>query len=571
VSVENPAVPLSQVFEDSDLYDALAGDGPTASGVRVTRRRVLGYSAVWRSVCLISSAVGRLPVELYRWIESADGKTTKGREVDYRHPARRVLRRPSEGMTPIVFRKTLQSHALTEGNGYAYIVRDPLTQTPTELLILDPRRTWPVRVDGVTWYVSECGDPVPGKRRKFGLVKIPAADMIHIMGLGSDGLCGFSVFKVLKETFGTALASRDYGARYFGNDSRPGIALVVPASMKDETVTKLRESWERLHKGVKQSHRAAILRDGVTLQTFGAGARDAQLMENRAFDAREIAVVFGVPPHKVGDPSRTAYNSLEAENQSWLDDTLDDWLVTWEQELELKLLTEEQKDAESHVIEFTRRKLLRTNLSARGAYYQQATMGGWMNRDEVREEEGYNPIPDGKGEVFTLAVNLAPAAAVDSDPAADPDAPPASTPPADPPAAPSADDASRANPVGPLLAAVRGMAVDSLARMVRRLGTGAERAASRPAALSAYLAGGARAEHHQVLTAAALPFVQAARAAGRTTAEPAAIADQLLADLADAVRPRIGRASDLPAAVREAVAAVAASSPARVAGDLFPE
>lgn len=413
MSVENPAVPLSEAFEDTDGYDLLAGGGNVA-GTKVNRSRVLGYSSVWRAVNLISSGVGRLPIEVYRWIEPRG--VVMGRRPDYEHPARRVLRRPNEYTTPIVFRKTIQSHALIEGNGYAYIVRD-LAARPVELLILDPRRTWPVRVNGELWYVSECGDPIPGKRRRFGLVKIPCADVLHIQGLGSDGLCGYPVFRLLRETFGAALAARDYGARFFGNDGRPGIALVVPAGMKDTTVDHLRGSWERLHKGLNNAHRAAILRDGVTLQTFGAGAKDAQLLENRVFDAREISNVFGVPSHKLGDPSGAAYSSRESENQSFLDDTLDDWLVTWEQELALKLLTEFEKEAESHVIEFGRRALLRTDAAGRSTYYNGAIQSGWLSRDEVREEEGYNPIPGGKGAEFVLPVNVAPAPAPAATPA----------------------------------------------------------------------------------------------------------------------------------------------------------
>ncbi|MES2208592.1 MAG: phage portal protein [Chloroflexota bacterium] len=663
MSVENPAVPLSEAFDGTDAFDMLAGEGSTASGARVTRTRVLGYSSVWRAVNLISSGVGRLPIEVYRWIEPKGN--TLGKAPDYSHPARKVLRKPNEYTTPIVFRKTIQSHALIEGNGYAYIVRD-LAAKPVELLILDPRRTWPVRVNGELWYVSECGDPIPGKRRRYGLVKLPAADVIHIQGLGADGLCGYPVFKLLRETFGTALAARDYGARFFGNDGRPGIALQVPAGMKEETVTKLRESWERIHTGLKNAHRAAILRDGVTLQTFGAGARDAQLLQNREFDAREISNVFGVPSHKLGDPSGASYNSRESENQSFLDDTLDDWLVTWEQELALKLLTEFEKDSESHVIEFSRRALLRTDAAGRSGYYNAAIQTGWMSRDEARAEEGYNPIPEGRGAEFVLPVNVAaapapgegepapeaepiPAAepAPAADPAADPNADPAATadtaqesaasgdlqgaalngaqitslllvadavaakrypqdaaeaivqasfplmprdlitkfmgglaayqaPPVADPAAPAptpapAEPAAPSTNAAPLVGALRGLAADTLARMVRRVGTGAERLAGKPAALSAYLAGGAHAEHRDTIAAAAAPFVAACKATGRACFDGDQLAAGLLADLAGAIRPKIGRASDLAAAVREAVAAVESSTPARIAADLFPE
>lgn len=425
MSVENPAVPLSAAFEDTDVYDALAGP-KTAAGTRVNRSRALGYSAVWRGVNLIAGDVGRLPFRVYR-------RQGAGKEPDTGHQAARVMRRPNDYMTPFTFRQTIQAHALLDGNGYAYIVREVESARPLELLPLDPGRTWPVRANGELWYVSEAGEPIKGRRRGArNLVKIPATDMLHIKGLGFDGLCGYPVVKVLRETIGAALAARDYGSRFFANDARPGFALEVPANMKPEAVNNLRESWERLHKGVDRAFRMAILRDGVKLTPYGTGsARDAQLMENRGFDAREIANVLGVPPHKLGDPSRTAYNSLESENQSYHDDTLDRWLVAWEQECDQKLLTEAEKEFETHSCEFTRQALLRVNLAARGTYYSQAIQGGWLNRDEVRGFENLNPIPGGHGQQFVLPVNVA---TVGATPAAGGPAPAA---PADPPAEPT--------------------------------------------------------------------------------------------------------------------------------------
>lgn len=407
MSVENPAVPLSAIFEDSDVYDALTG-GSTTAGVKVNRGRVLGYPAVWRAVNLIAGDVGRLPVQVYHRTGSAADPTRGGKVADLAHPAAKLLRKPNEYMTAIVFRRALQHCALIDGNGYAYIERGSAAE-PLSLLPLPAQQTWPVRVNGELWYVSEINDPIPGKRRNKSMVRIPAANIIHIPGLGYDGLCGYSTLTVLREAFGAALAARDYGSRFFANDCKPGIALQCPAGMKDTAIVNLRESWERLHQGLTNAHRAAILRDGVTVGLLGtANARDAQLLENRSFDAREIANIFGVPAHKLGDPSKTAYNSLESENNSYLSDTLDGWLCTWEQEFEAKLLTEEEKSAGTHCIEFNRRALIRTDTAGRGEYYSKALAGGWMNPDEVREEEGRNPIPDGSGATFTRPLNTAP-------------------------------------------------------------------------------------------------------------------------------------------------------------------
>lgn len=399
-SIENPSVPLSQA-----TAEMFSGEVATTSGVRVGRRRALGYSAVWRAVNLIAGDVGRLRVYVLR----NDGA---GKGPDKSHPAYRLLRRkPNPHMTAFTFRQTLQAHALTEGNGYAYVRRaDGL---PAEILLLDPDRTYPVLVAGDLWYVTS----IPRGGSRYEMVKLPCTDVIHIKGLGYDGLVGYPVLKILRDTVGKAIAARDYGSRYFKNSARPGTVIEVPAGMKAEAVNNLRDSWERLHQGVDGAHRTAILRDGAKLVTIAANARDAQLIENLEFDAREIANVFGVPAHKVGDPTKVAYNSLESENQSYHDDTLDRWLIAHEEEYADKLLSEDEKANDTHTIEFARQELSRTNLSARGAYYSQAVMGGWLSRDEVRGFENLNPIPGGRGAAFTLPVNVQ---AIDAAPAPDP-------------------------------------------------------------------------------------------------------------------------------------------------------
>ncbi len=407
------------------MFDTLTGsDG--GSGVRVNRKRALGHAAIWRGVNLIAGDVGRHPFRVYKYVGNS------GLADDPRHQAALVMRRPNDYMTPFTFRQTLQAHALLQGNGYAYIVRDKGAR-PLELLPLTPERTWPVRVNGVLWYVTEAAN-VSGDNRKRGtLLKLPAVDVLHIKGLGFDGLSGYPVLKILRETIGGALAARDFGTRYFTNNATPGVVLEVPANMKDAAIDKLRSSWAELHQGVKKAHRPAILRDGVKMVPYTGNAKEAQLLENRDFDNRDVANILGVPPHKVGDPSRTAYNSLESENQAYHEDTLGRWFCGWEQEADSKLLTEEEKEKESHTCRFDSRPLSRVPLSQRGAYYAQGLQNGWFNVDEVRGFENLNPLPNGAGQVYRVAVNLTP---IDKE--------------QDKPADPPADDQAPEVPVKPI-------------------------------------------------------------------------------------------------------------------------
>lgn len=468
-SAENPAVPLSSAAFDDDFWEAM-GAGKTASGIRVTRTKALGYSAVWRAVNLISRKIAALPLKVFKSVGP-------GKDVDKKHPAYRLLRRqPNQWMTAMIFKQVLQSHALLRGNGYAYIYRDQDAR-PVELLPLNPEATWPVRRGGVLWYVTEVpsGD-VKDEDGKRELRRLPHTDVIHLRGLGFDGLIGYDVIRILRETLGKAIATREHGARFFSNNARPSLALEFPEGMKDAAVTAVAERWGKMNQGLDNAHKIGILREGVNIKTFSLTARDSQLTENLTFDAVDIANVFGLPPRKVGLDQGGGYNSLFEENQSVHDDTLDPWCATWEEECDQKLLTEREQDRESHACLFVRNAIMRSNPDQRAAYYSKMVSTGLMSLDEARALEDLNPIPDGKGQVFFMGGGLIPLGSAESEP-------PESEPPASESGSTDSSDAARA------------WLSDTAIRMARRLANAvqrkndlAEHAATIAAALSGPLA-----------------------------------------------------------------------------------
>jgi HK97 family phage portal protein len=374
-SIENPNVPLNVLDPDEDTFAAFGAER-SASGVRVTPKKALGYPAVWRAVNLIAGDIAKLPLLVYR-------QQGKNKEVDTRHPAYRLLKRkPNPLHTPFVFKQVLMGHALTRGNGYAYIDRNG--PKPQSLLILCPDKVEPVRVDGSLWYVYGQGSDFESYR------KLPAEDVIHIRGLGFDGIRGYNVLDVLRESLGAAIAARDFSARYFRNSGRPGGALKHPGKLSPQARTNMRESWERIHRGLDNSHKVAILEEGTEFVPFASNARDAQLLESREFDAREIANIFGVPTHKLGDPSKVAYNSLEQENQSYYDDTISRWLRLFSEEASDKLLSESEKESESHVIDFDYQELQRANLGALTTFVSNMVDRGIISDNEGRSLFGLN-------------------------------------------------------------------------------------------------------------------------------------------------------------------------------------
>ncbi len=410
-SLENPSTPLSD--PDDWLYTAL-GSYKSSSGVSVNAQTALTYSAFWRAINLISSDVAKLPLLTYE-------RKGKAREIALKHPAYRILRRKANDQTKAFdFRRALTGHALTVGNGYAYIVRLG-NGDHYELVQLDPRLTYPVRANGRLWYVTETPS---GEMRR-----LPAEDTLHVKGYSYDGLIGYSVIEKARESLGLGMALEAYGSIFFRNAARPAVLLEHPGKLTPEARDNLRASWERMTSGLENAHRTAVLEEGMKASPFSISARDAQLLEERQFQAREVGNWTGVPSHRLGDTSNAGYNSLEQEDQAYLDSTLDPWLVSWEEECWDKLLREKEKDDESFVIEFFRRGLVRANMAARGAYFSSALQNGWLNLDEVRDDEGYNPLPDGLGEQHYKQVNLQVIGEEPEEPPADPV--PAIPPPVD--------------------------------------------------------------------------------------------------------------------------------------------
>lgn len=483
-SLENPSFKLT----DPEAFDYL-GASETTSGVRVNRETALQYGPWFRGIVLIASSVGKLPLHILK-------RVGEGKVRDPQHEAYRVLRRkPNPYQTAFIFRQQLTGHAVSTGNGYAYIHRDRGGR-PLELWPLDPDKTTPVLADGEPWYVAELPS---GEQRK-----LPGVDVLHIRGYNFDGITGYSVWDLAREDLGTSMAQRDYRGKLYSSGARPGVVLQTSQKLTKPAADELRNTWDSLHAGLNRSHRTSVLHSGVEAKVVSYNPDETKLNDSEKFSLIQIANFLGVPPHKIGSSERTAYNSLENENQSFIDDCLDPWLVLWEEETADKLLTEEQKDNDTHVVEFVREALVRGDLAARASYYEKATgRKAWMKVDEVRSRENLNPLDE----------------ELDTPP--EPAAPPASEPTSD-------GDSAAVNDLNKsaLRDAAQAVLEDAAGRMLRRLAHAGERAARDPDQYLAWLEHFA-AEHRDVITDAFKPAVSVLRAIPRAIG-PSDLADELL-------------------------------------------
>jgi len=358
-----PSQPVAIAPTESDRWNTMFSQGRTASSsMRVNHKSVIGYAPFFRGINLIANSVSGLPRNVYRRTGDDD------REIATQHPAQRLIKRQA---SPVMLShklfQTLQSHALLFGNGFAWIERNERFQ-PTSLWPLDPQATLIRFVDEELWYCST----INGEQRKF-----PARDILHIKGLSHNGVAGYAILDIMADALGVGMAAQQFGGRFFGQGSNMSGLLMVPGHFSDEKIRNTLNAWDSMYEGITNSHKVALLQDGVKFQPMTIAPEQAQFLETRGFEVRTtVANILGVPPHLLGDETRTSHNSLEQENQSYLVHSLSPWLTEWESELDSKLLSEREKDRNTHFIEFNREAQIRMQFREKvDGVYRQMEMG----------------------------------------------------------------------------------------------------------------------------------------------------------------------------------------------------
>jgi HK97 family phage portal protein len=220
----------------------------------------------------------------------------------------------------------------------------------------------------------------------------PMADILHIRGLSSDGIIGYSPLTLLRDSFGYAKAVNEYASSYFRNDASPGGILSTPSALGAQAVKNLRDAWTEGHAGKGKHHRVAILDNDLKWQQIGVSPEDSQLIESQKFSVVEIARVFRVPLNLVMDYERSTYSNVTEQNRSFLTHTLQPWLTRIEQAMSKSLLTASEK--EKYFIEHLTQGFFRADTKTRFESYKIAIDAGFMTKEEVRQLENMNAIPE---------------------------------------------------------------------------------------------------------------------------------------------------------------------------------
>ncbi len=398
-SLEDPRTSLSNPA--AWLYDAL-GARMTDAGVRVSEFTALRLSTWWACVKVLSETLASVPVNAYKSL------SPRGKRKAVELPQHTLVKQaPNSEMTSQQWRELSMAHVATWGNAFSEIERDQAGR-PIGLWPLMPDRTKAKRifVNGVPTRIVTT--KVPSKGGTWKDVTLPAEDVLHIAGLGYDGIMGYSVVRHARQAIGLALATEEFGAKWFGGGSHPSGFITTPATIKPEARDRIRTSIQRLHGGLTQAHRIAVLDEGMKWTPTSIPPEDAQFLGTRAGQVPEICRYFRMPPHMVQDLSRGTFSNIEVQSIEFVRFTMLPWFVRWEEHLNRALLTPQQRK-QGYFFEFLIEGLLRGALKERYDAYAIGRQWGWLCADDICELENMNPLPDGQGRQYLVPMNMIPA------------------------------------------------------------------------------------------------------------------------------------------------------------------
>lgn len=417
------------------LLDRAAGTIVTGAGFDMSPASAMQSAVVYACVNVLAQTIASLPLIVYRRLPNG------GKERAPEHPLYDVLHdRPNPEMTSYELRACLVGHQATWGNAYCEIQR-----SDARIIAL-----WPLRPDRMTVQRDDAGnliyvyrlskpDPQTGLMDKVFAFE----NIMHWRGLSGNGIVGYSPVEQAAQSIGVDMATREYGARFFGNDSRPGGILTHPGRLSDDAAKKLKSRWEESHRGLSNSQRVAVLEEGVTWTSIGIPPEQAQFLETRKYQRSEIAALYRIPLHMINDLERATFSNIEQQSLEFVKYTLTPWLVQIEQAMKRDLFAI-SAGKRAHFAEHLIEGLLRGDSAARAAYLQTMRQNGALNADEWREVENMNPIPGGKGKIFWQPANML---ELGAKPAPAP-APQPAEPPPDDSEEPDAEDATDAEAGG---------------------------------------------------------------------------------------------------------------------------
>jgi len=383
-SLENPSTTLKEYFATWDGAFSNAG-------FSVNAETALTLSAVWRAINIISSTIASLPVNLFKTLP--DGDTQK----IVNHPGIELMKfSPNSIQTPFLFIETMQTGPLTWGNAYAWIHKNG-NGNPLWLEILHPSSITAKRNNNSVFYeYTPDGDSKEGRKET-----IPSRDMLHIPGLGYNGIIGKSPITVAGESLSGGMAVQKFGNQFFENGAMQSGVVEHPSQLGKQSYERLISQFNKRYSGLSKAGGTMLLEEGMKYNPLSFPLEALQFLSMKKFTVTEVARWYGLPPHFLADLDRSTYSNIESQGIEFVVYSLRAWLKRWEQELDRKLLKEsERKD---HHFSFNIEGLLRGDSKGRGEFYRVLLDLGVVSINEVRRLENLNKIAGGDKHLVQLA------------------------------------------------------------------------------------------------------------------------------------------------------------------------
>lgn len=389
----------SDTTADALNWGDLGWSVPTASGVLVNQASAMQVSAVYACVSMLSYDLAKLGASIFT------GKRKGARQKAKGHPLYPLFTAPAPWLTWFEFCGMLQMSVLLRGNGYAVILRD-LRGRPATLVPINPDRValWEAPDGSLFYMVTRSGLHEMAVLAKEPLL-IAAEDIFHLKALTANGLLGLSPISLEREAIGLAIAQEQLAARWAGNSAQPRGILTTDQKLTPEGAKRMHEDWKDLHGGLYNVGKTAVFESGLKWQPLTMSSHDMEFLAARNFQLAEIARIFRVPLYKLGAEQHSSRgNAIPQQAQEYLNDSLSTWIEMWEQ----RYLFTFGLDPDEMFVEFDVDRLLRADIQTRYAANRIALGGtGWMSMDEVRANEGLEPVPG--GDTVFRPVNTAPA------------------------------------------------------------------------------------------------------------------------------------------------------------------
>lgn len=357
------------------------------SGLPVSGESAMRFATVHACVRVLAEDVAALPLHVYRRTERG------GKERAREHPLYELLHdQPNQDMTASSLREAMMVSLLLEGNAYAFIEYARNGRV---------RALWPLDSGETQPYRNSSGE----LRFRSGTTELAADEVLHIPGLSFDGLLGISPIAYAREAVGLGLAAETFGSRFFKEGTHAGGVITLNGGLSEEAFARTKLQFQEQYAGMQKAHKVLVLEGGTTFTPVGIPPEDAQFLETRKYQRSEIAAIYRMPPHLIGDLERATFSNIEHQDLAYLQRTLLPWLVRWEQALRRKLLSEPER--QKFVIEHDTGGFMRGDTKSRMEAYSVAINSGIMTRNEARQRENLNPV-DG-GDVLLQPLNMAPA------------------------------------------------------------------------------------------------------------------------------------------------------------------